>query len=169
MQRSTIESFITNRYTVLHQRPDMCLFRKFNLPRNVQPEGVSSNLSGDGILSIKAEPLKPKVGGARIVPVWQQSGASAGRLTCACDPNQNRWRWNDARSSSSRDEDGGDQVTASSHLVELTKSPTEVMNVLMFMALIATLPVHFLCRTNGDSPNHVSFAFLHCILVQLCH
>ncbi|VDP01931.1 unnamed protein product [Heligmosomoides polygyrus] len=44
--------------------------RKFNLPRNVQPEGVSSNLSGDGILSIKAEPLKPKDGSpARAIPI----------------------------------------------------------------------------------------------------
>ncbi|KAE9418891.1 hypothetical protein Angca_008233, partial [Angiostrongylus cantonensis] len=34
--------------------------RKFNLPRNVQPEGVSSNLTSDGTLTIQAFPLKPK-------------------------------------------------------------------------------------------------------------
>ncbi|WKY05878.1 hypothetical protein Q1695_006245 [Nippostrongylus brasiliensis] len=51
--------------------------RKFNLPRNVQPEGVSSNLTGDGTLSIKAEPPKPKEGSpARPIPIKIVRGSS---------------------------------------------------------------------------------------------
>ncbi|KAK5967193.1 Alpha-crystallin B chain [Trichostrongylus colubriformis] len=44
--------------------------RKFNLPRNVQPEGVSSKLTSDGVLTIEAIPLKPKEGSpARAIPI----------------------------------------------------------------------------------------------------
>ncbi|KAK6051470.1 hypothetical protein COOONC_11025 [Cooperia oncophora] len=44
--------------------------RKFNLPRNVQPEGVSSKLTSDGTLTIEAIPLRPKEGSpARAIPI----------------------------------------------------------------------------------------------------
>ncbi|VDM63151.1 unnamed protein product [Angiostrongylus costaricensis] len=50
---------------------------KFNLPRNVQPEGVSSNLTSDGTLTIQAFPLKPKDGSpARAIPIKIVSGSS---------------------------------------------------------------------------------------------
>ncbi|KAJ1366514.1 hypothetical protein KIN20_027192 [Parelaphostrongylus tenuis] len=52
--------------------------RKFNLPRNVQPEGVSSNLTSDGTLTIQAFPLKPKDGSpARAIPIKIVSGPSS--------------------------------------------------------------------------------------------
>ncbi|RCN30362.1 Hsp20/alpha crystallin family protein [Ancylostoma caninum] len=53
--------------------------RKFNLPRGVQPEGVSSNLTSDGTLTIQALPLKPKDGSpARAIPIKIVSGPSDG-------------------------------------------------------------------------------------------
>ncbi|ETN83643.1 Hsp20/alpha crystallin family protein [Necator americanus] len=57
--------------------------RKFNLPRGVQPEGVSSNLTSDGTLTIQALPLKPKDGSpARAIPI-KIVGASSGTGTAA--------------------------------------------------------------------------------------
>ncbi|VDO22804.1 unnamed protein product [Haemonchus placei] len=50
--------------------------RKFNLPRNVQPEGVSSKLTSDGTLTIEAIPLRPKEGSpARAIPIKIVGGA----------------------------------------------------------------------------------------------
>uniref|UniRef100_A0A7I4YL55 SHSP domain-containing protein n=1 Tax=Haemonchus contortus TaxID=6289 RepID=A0A7I4YL55_HAECO len=51
--------------------------RKFNLPRNVQPEGVSSKLTSDGTLTIEAIPLRPKEGSpARAIPIKIVSGGA---------------------------------------------------------------------------------------------
>ncbi|EYC22461.1 hypothetical protein Y032_0017g3364 [Ancylostoma ceylanicum] len=59
---------------------------KFNLPRGVQPEGVSSNLTSDGTLTIQALPLKPKDGSpARAIPIKIVSGPSDGAAPNAQD------------------------------------------------------------------------------------
>ncbi|CAJ0604086.1 unnamed protein product [Cylicocyclus nassatus] len=60
--------------------------RKFNLPRGVEPEGVSSNLTNDGILTIQALPLRPKDGSpARAIPIKIISGKTDGTASPAQD------------------------------------------------------------------------------------